>query len=120
MQLSSAQPGCGSSALLGQPGADSIRTCAVYKKAPAACRQSDTSQVRDVQSPLHNQQLENGALAASVVASTSSNNSSETRQELEAQLVSTACLALQGVWSAVVQLWQLVLQGTQVEESSSR
>jgi hypothetical protein len=118
MQLSSAQPGCGSSTLLGQPRADSNRTCAVEKGAPAAWRQSDTAQGRDVLSLSHKQQLKNGFSVASAAASSSSSssNSSKTRQELEAQLVSIACLALQGVWSAVEQLWQLVLQGTQVEE----
>lgn len=114
MQLSSAQPGCGSGTLLGQPGAGSVRACAVGKKAPVDWQHRDTTQGRDVLSVLQEQQRANGCTGASAAASESS--SSKTRQELEAQLVPIACLALQGVWSAVEQLWQLVLQGTQVEE----
>jgi hypothetical protein len=51
-------------------------------------------------------------------SSSSSSSSSMTRQDAEAELVATACLALQGVWSAVQQLWGLVLQGVLHEDAS--
>jgi len=123
MKLSSAEPGSGSSRL-SQPEAvrDSSNTETAigegsvkqFKAAPQ--QQSDIKTTRDVSRATSYQQ-QPLILAASGPSGTSS-SSSIPPQELESELVSTACLALQGVWTAVQQLWELVLQSSLRERSN--
>lgn len=114
MQLSSAQPGYGSGSLFGglsTPGSSVCRTGGSSKpdKGDAASHGADTALARDVSGRAGRLQQQGPHDICMRVASSSS--SSRTPQDVEADLVATAHLALQGVWSAVQQLWaQALLQ----------
>jgi hypothetical protein len=110
MALSSAKPS-GHNTLLGGAiassgiSSSSGKVCNRSSKYGEARRDSDTALMRDVRPELRKEQRggQDGDRACILDSAGSSSS------QAEAELVSTACLALQGVWSGVEALWGLVL-----------
>lgn len=121
MHLSSAKPGSATNGLAWDSGRSSSSDSGSIggKKDAGGMRESDTGLTKDARPLLLKQQQARVSSGDDMAVSSATNSSSDTRQELEAQLVSVACLALQGVWSAVEQLWQLVMHGPQAEYGSA-
>jgi hypothetical protein len=123
IQLSSAEIGTGGLLLLGQPkAADSAGDAgsgAFSKggKLPMGQRNDDTVGAKDA-GRLGGSKRQTQQQEKLVLKKLHGSSSSVTQQEAEAELVSTACLALQGVCSAVQQLWGLILQGVLQEGAS--